>query len=323
MKYTKFFNSNPSVSGNNAMSNIEALAKFDTWLAGQKIISITAGEAQEGYTPLIFTKVNGETYTVNVPTITGATGATGPQGPKGDTGATGPQGPKGDTGATGPQGPKGDIGPQGPKGDTGATGPQGPKGEPGSPGENGKEGLACIEVQSVESEPTVGFTTDYTSDTSFNREPFVGEKFTSFILTNDSAGASSCYLCSFTVQNINTSIVSCIATDVKKLVVSSAVKYSSIKTTEIYLDALTQSMSVQIGDKYLHTYYATTIGGEPEAKVYGFVIDNLNTFDIIQLLNALTPIGIYPANGICDGEPVVAIGRGKVDSEKFLIYTAI
>ena len=80
MKYTKFFNSNPSVSGNNAMSNIEALAKFDTWLAGQKIVSITAGEVQEGYTSLIFTKVNGETYTVNVPTF---------KGDKGDTGETG------------------------------------------------------------------------------------------------------------------------------------------------------------------------------------------------------------------------------------------
>ena len=112
MKYTKFFNSNPSVSGNNAMSNIEALAKFDVWLAGQEIINITAGEAQEEYTPLIFTKENGDTYTVNVPIIKGVTG---PQGPKGDTGATGPQGPKGDTG---PQGPKGDTGPQGPKGDT-------------------------------------------------------------------------------------------------------------------------------------------------------------------------------------------------------------
>lgn len=86
MKYTKFFNSNPSVSGNNAMSNIEALAKFDTWLAGQKIISITAGEAQEGYTTLTFTKENGDTYTVNVPTLKGDTGA---QGPSGDTGLEG------------------------------------------------------------------------------------------------------------------------------------------------------------------------------------------------------------------------------------------
>lgn len=77
MKYTKFFNSNPSVSGNNAMSNIEALAKFDTWLAGQKIINISVGESQYTYTPLTFTKENGETYTVNIPTVKGATGATG------------------------------------------------------------------------------------------------------------------------------------------------------------------------------------------------------------------------------------------------------
>lgn len=74
MKYTKFFNSNPSVSGNNAMSNIEALAKFDTWLAGQEIINISVGESQDTYTPLTFTKENGETYTVNIPTVKGETG---------------------------------------------------------------------------------------------------------------------------------------------------------------------------------------------------------------------------------------------------------
>lgn len=80
MNYTKFFNSNPSVSGNNAMSNIEALAQMNIWLAGQEIISVTAGEAQEGYTPLIFTKENGDTYTVNVPTIKGDKGETGASG---------------------------------------------------------------------------------------------------------------------------------------------------------------------------------------------------------------------------------------------------
>lgn len=80
MKYTKFFNSNPSVSGNNAMSNIEALAKFDTWLAGQEIINISVGESQDTYTPLTFTKENGETYTVNIPTVKGATGDTGLKG---------------------------------------------------------------------------------------------------------------------------------------------------------------------------------------------------------------------------------------------------
>lgn len=77
MKYNKFFNSNPSVSGNNAMSNIEALAKFDAWLAGQEIIDISAGENQGTYTPLTFTKENGETYTVNIPTVRGATGEQG------------------------------------------------------------------------------------------------------------------------------------------------------------------------------------------------------------------------------------------------------
>ena len=74
MNYNKFFNSNPSVSGNNAMSNIEALAKFDTWLAGQKIVNISAGESQDTYTPLTFTKENGETYTVNIPTVKGDSG---------------------------------------------------------------------------------------------------------------------------------------------------------------------------------------------------------------------------------------------------------
>ena len=143
MNYNKFFNSNPSVSGNNAMSNIEALAKFNTWLAGQEIIDISVGESQDTYTTLIFTKENGETYTVNIPTVKGETGATGPQGPKGDTGATGPQGPKGDTGEqgpkgdTGPQGPKGNTGEQGPKGDAGEQGPQGPIGPQGPKGDAG------------------------------------------------------------------------------------------------------------------------------------------------------------------------------------------
>ena len=164
MKYDKFFNSNPSVSGNNAMSNIEALAKFDTWLAGQKIIDISVGESQETYTPLTFTKENGETYTVNIPTIKGDAG---PQGPKGETGATGPQGPKGDTGPQGESGfvnittgtPTQDNGytvtpitftydsgnkrtvsvkaKNGEQGPTGATGPQGPKGDTGPQGPNG------------------------------------------------------------------------------------------------------------------------------------------------------------------------------------------
>ena len=95
MKYTKFFNSNPSVSGNNAMSNIEALAKFDTWLAGQKIINISVGESQDTYTPLTFTKENGETYTVNIPTVKGATGEKGEQGEQGEQGERGLRGETG------------------------------------------------------------------------------------------------------------------------------------------------------------------------------------------------------------------------------------
>ena len=118
MDYKKFFNSNPSAAGNSAVTNIKALQEMQLWLGGQEIINITAGEVQEGYTPLTFTKENGDTYTVNTPTIKGDTGATGPQGPKGETGATGPQGPKGDTGPQGPQGPQG---PRGEKGDSGVS----------------------------------------------------------------------------------------------------------------------------------------------------------------------------------------------------------
>lgn len=113
MDYKKFFNSNPSAAGNSAVTNIKALQEMQLWLGGQEIINISVGESQDTYTPLTFTKENGETYTVNIPTVKGATGATGPQGPMG---ATGPQGPKGDTGAQGPKGDTGDTGPQGPSG---------------------------------------------------------------------------------------------------------------------------------------------------------------------------------------------------------------
>lgn len=149
MKYTKFFNSNPSVSGNNAMSNIEALAQFDIWLAGQKIVNISVGESQDTYTPLTFTKENGETYTVNIPTV------------KGDTGATGPQGPKGDTGATGAQGPKGDI------------------------GEQGEVGLQCFTIIKIVEEPNIGVVINYTIDNDFNRTPNTGEKFVNYVLYNN------------------------------------------------------------------------------------------------------------------------------------------
>ena len=213
MNYNKFFNSNPSVSGNNAMSNIEALAKFDTWLAGQEIIDISVGESQDTYTPLTFTKENGETYTVNMPTVKGATGATGPQGPigpqgpKGETGATGPQGPKGDTGAQGPkgdtgaQGPRGDTGeqgpqgptgpqgqtgPQGPKGDTGEQGPQGPAGTQGPKGDTGPQGPKgdIGESYLITSSLMIGYTTPPESGTieirTFNRTPLVGDVFIYF-----------------------------------------------------------------------------------------------------------------------------------------------
>lgn len=182
MKYTKFFNSNPSVSGNNAMTNIEALAKFDTWLAGQKIINISVGESQGTYTPLTFTKQNGETYTVNIPTVKGETGATGP---KGDTGATGPQGAKGDTGATGP------------KGDTGSI---------------GLEGLQCVEVKTLESEPTIGTQIKYTTDTSFNRTPKTGEIFTSFVVYNQGL-----YILSASVHSVQDSISTCLISYVEKI----------------------------------------------------------------------------------------------------------
>lgn len=183
MKYTKFFNSNPSVSGNNAMSNIEVLAKFDTWLAGQKIINISVGESQDTYTPLTFTKENGETYTVNIPTVKGATGATGP---KGDTGTTGPQGPKGDTGA------------QGPIGDTGI------------------EALSIIKVYESETVPIVsGEVTLNVND--FNRTPTTNEKAVMFVITNDSPDISNAYITGVTVNTISDSIVSCIYNSVNKI----------------------------------------------------------------------------------------------------------
>ena len=95
MDYKKFFNSNPSVAGNSAVTNIQALQEMELWLAGQKIVNISVGESQDTYTPLTFTKENGDTYTVNIPTVKGDKGDTGG---KGDTGA---KGDKGDTGAQG------------------------------------------------------------------------------------------------------------------------------------------------------------------------------------------------------------------------------
>ena len=217
MKYTKFFNSNPSVSGNNAMSNIEALAKFDTWLAGQKIINISVGESQDTYTPLTFTKENGETYTVNIPTVKGATGATGPQGP---IGATGPQGPKGDTGA---QGPKGDTGATGPKGDTGEQGEQGPKGDTGATGpkgDTGLEALSIIKVYESETAPSVsGEVTLNISD--FNRTPKTNEHAVMFVVTDDSVALSEAYITSVVVNNISEDTVNCMYESVQYIVVNS------------------------------------------------------------------------------------------------------
>ena len=111
----KFLNSNPTVTGYNAQTVMKYLVEFDAWLAGEEIIDITIGTASGGFTPLIFTKKNGDTYTVQIPTVKGE------KGDKGDKGDTGAQGPKGDTGEIGPQGPKGDTGPQGPIGDSGVN----------------------------------------------------------------------------------------------------------------------------------------------------------------------------------------------------------
>ena len=180
MNYTKFFNSNPSVSGNNAMSNIEALAKFDAWLAGQEIIDISVGESQDTYTPLTFTKENGDTYTVNIPTV------------KGDTGA---QGPKGDTGA---QGPIGETGPQGPKGDTGL------------------EALSIIKV--YESATTPSVNSEVTINVSdFNRTPTTNEQAIMFVTTNDCTGESTAYITEITVNTITDTTVNCIYNSVNKI----------------------------------------------------------------------------------------------------------
>ena len=189
MKYAKFFNSNPSVSGNNAMSNIEALAKFDTWLAGQEIINISVGESQDTYTPLTFTKENGDTYTVNVPTIKGSTGA---QGPKGDTGE---QGPKGDTGA---QGPKGDTGAQGHKGDTGL------------------EALSIISVYESARIPTVNGGATLNID-DFNRTPNSGERAIMFVITNDGTDVAKAYITEVSINYVSDTTVSCIYRSVDEI----------------------------------------------------------------------------------------------------------
>lgn len=186
MKYTKFFNSNPSVSGNNAMSNIEALAKFDTWLAGQAIVNISVGESKDTYTPITFTKENGETYTVNIPTVKGDTGA---QGPKGDTGA---QGPKGDTGAQGPQGT------QGPKGDT------------------GKEALSIISVYESATIPIVNGSATLNID-DFNRTPNSGERAIMFVITNDSTGVAKAYITEVSINYKSDTTVSCIYESVNEI----------------------------------------------------------------------------------------------------------
>ena len=213
MKYNKFFNSNPSVSGNNAMSNIEALAKFDTWLAGQAIVNISVGESQDTYTPLTFTKENGETYTVNIPTVKGATGA---QGPKGETGATGPQGP---IGATGPQGPIGATGPQGPIGETGAQGEQGPKGDTGAQGprgESGLEALSIIRVYESATTPTVNGGVTLNVD-DFNRTPTTNEQAIMFVITNDSPDIAKAYITGITVNTISDTTVNCMYNSVNEI----------------------------------------------------------------------------------------------------------
>lgn len=186
MKYSKFFNSNPSVSGNNAMSNIEALAKFDTWLAGQAIVNISVGESQDTYTPITFTKENGETYTVNIPTIKGATG---PQGPKGDVGA---QGPKGDTGAQGSQGA------QGPKGDT------------------GKEALSIISVYESATTPIVNGSATLNIE-DFNRTPNSGERAIMFVITNDSTDVAKAYITEVSINYKSDTTVSCIYESVNEI----------------------------------------------------------------------------------------------------------
>lgn len=77
MDYKKFFNSNPSAAGNSAVTNVKALQEMQLWLGGQEIIDIKVGEAGDGYTPLTFTKENGDTYTVNIPTVQGKQGEGG------------------------------------------------------------------------------------------------------------------------------------------------------------------------------------------------------------------------------------------------------
>lgn len=190
MNYTKFFNSNPSVSGNNAMTNIEALAKFDTWLAGQEIISITAGEVQEGYTPLIFTKENGDTYTVNVPTIKGTPGEKGDPGESGVNDITAGAISEDNGYTVTPLTFNFEVGNSKTVSVKAKDGEKGDKGDTGDTGETGLPYLILYTSISTSSDtPTNGVITSG----RFNRQPVVGDYF--IALWNNLSGDHYIIIC--------------------------------------------------------------------------------------------------------------------------------
>lgn len=199
MNYTKFFNSNPSVSGNNAMTNIEALAKFDTWLAGQEIISITAGEAQEGYTPLTFTKENGDTYTVNVPTINGVPGEKGDPGESGVSDITAGAISEDNGYTVTPLTFNFEVGNSKTVSIKAKDGEKGDKGDTGDTGATGLPYLILYTSISTSSDtPTNGTITSG----RFNRQPVVGDYF--IALWNNLSGDHYIIICkvdSITLEN--------------------------------------------------------------------------------------------------------------------------
>lgn len=77
----------------------------------------------------------------------------------------------------GPQGPQGEQGDKGDQGDPGEKGDQGDPGEPGLPGQTGLTALSRIGA-SMTSEPTVGNTYNFGSQSNFSRIPVVGDYFT-------------------------------------------------------------------------------------------------------------------------------------------------
>lgn len=213
MDYKKFFNSNPSAAGNSAVTNVKALQEMQLWLGGQEIIDIKVGEAGDGYTPLTFTKENGDTYTVNIPTVQGKQGEQGEAGEScvnditsgaisEDNGYTVTQltfnfeiGNSKTVSVKAKNGEKGD------KGDTGDT---------------GVEALSIIKVYESETIPSVnsGVTLNVGD---FNRTPTTNEQAIMFVITRDSSDVAKAYITGITVNTISDTTVNCMYNSVNEI----------------------------------------------------------------------------------------------------------